>query len=224
MTSPIRPADRSRYLWWGGLALVVLIGIVALIATNGTSDGTSEKQTEDVVAQQTAPVSLDAPEAVTLPPFNGQGEDPAIGQVIPTVSGTSLEGRPMTISPDGKAKVMLFVAHWCPHCQREIPRLVEHLKNNPMPDDVELVTVSTSVAEDRGNYPPSAWLENAGWPVPVLADSEEQTAAQTYGLSSFPYYVVVDAEGKVVTRTSGELTDPEFDRLVDAAEAGRLAT
>lgn len=88
-------------------------------------------------------------------------------------------------------------------------------------DTATLFTVSTGVAEERGNYPPQRWLKEAGWTAPVLADSSDSTAAAAYGLSSFPYFVAVDAEGKVVARTSGELTTDQFDALVAAAADGQ---
>lgn len=257
MTSPEPTENRGPLLWWGLLAVVVVLGLVAVFASMGDS-GTD--LSEEVRSQQTSDVSVapgpsdgdgstapdtsaeqaeadgptapgesseqsasDQPAAAgSLPAYPEQGPDPAVGQVIPSISGSTLAGEPLTISADGKAKVILFVAHWCPHCQREIPVLTEHLRNNPMPDDVELLTVSTAVVEERGNYPPQKWLESAGWTAPVLADSEEGAAAFAYGLSSFPYYVVVDADGKVVVRTSGELTAEAFDSLVQAAQTASV--
>lgn len=114
---------------------------------------------------------------------------------------------------------MLFVAPWCPHCQREVPFIVDHLGANPLPDDVELVTVSTSVDEKAPNYPPDEWLDEEGWPFPVLADAESGDAATAYGLTAFPYFVAIDAEGTVVERASGELTAEQLDALVEAARS-----
>ncbi len=222
MTSPARTDDRSRLLWWALIGVVVLAGIVAVIASRGTA----EDVTEDVRSQQTADITEGgegtggADATPPLPEFTGEGVDPAVGMTIPTVSGSTLQGEPLTIAADGQAKIILFVAHWCPHCQREIPLLTEHLRNNPLPDDVEVLTVSTGVAEERGNYPPQKWLESAGWPAPVLADSADSEAAAAYGLSAFPFFVVADADGTVVARTSGELTTDAFDALVEAAQTG----
>ena len=49
--------------------------------------------------------------------------------------GTQLRGRRRSPSrpTDGKAKAIFFVAHWCPHCQAEIPRLSEWLKTHGLP-------------------------------------------------------------------------------------------
>jgi cytochrome c biogenesis protein CcmG, thiol:disulfide interchange protein DsbE len=144
------------------------------------------------------------------------GADPAMGKEIPDLEGLSFDGEPVSITKDGKPKLVLFVAHWCPHCQKEIPLLADYLKEKPV-QGVDVYTVSTSVASNSPNYPPSAWLETEGWEVPTLADSEDKRAADAFGLSAFPFFVAVDASGKVVARTSGELTTEQFADLLDRA-------
>jgi thiol-disulfide isomerase/thioredoxin len=126
----------------------------------------------------------------------------------------------VSIAPGGDAKVLLFVAHWCPHCQREVPRIQAYLDENPLPEGVELITVSTGVRPDGDNYPPSEWLAREGWQAPVLVDDDQGTVAATYGLSAFPYFVAVDSDGKVVARASGELSTEDFAALVDVAQQG----
>lgn len=140
---------------------------------------------------------------------------------IPEVAGETHAGEPITIGPEGPAKVIVFVAHWCPHCQSEVPRIVEHLEGEPLPDDVELYGVSTSINPDAPNFPPEAWLEEEDWTFPTLVDTDN-SVAEEFGLSAFPFFVAVDAEGDVVARGSGELTTDQFDQLVEAARSGSL--
>ena len=149
------------------------------------------------------------------------GDDSARGCTIPTAEGLDLDGEAITIGPDGPAKLIVFVAHWCPHCQAEVPRIVEHLADTPMPDDVDLVAVSTSANPAAPNYPADAWLDDEGWTVPTLDDVDNAAALQ-FGLSAFPFFVAVAAEGAVVARGSGELTMDQFDALVEAARTGSL--
>jgi len=253
MTSPVNKAsDRGSWLWIGIVAVVIVLGVAAVVATRSANGGqkTAKGATSDVVvggatttttAAGAATSSTTGDVATTtttsdgatsnaeessgsapaLAAFDTSTDDPAVGKAIPTVSGKTLAGKPLTIGPDGKAKVIIFAAHWCPHCQREIPLLADHLKDSPMPSDVELLTVSTAVDKSRGNYPPKAWLDSVGWKAPTLADSTDSLAAQTFGLTSYPYFVVVDAEGKVVFRASGEITTGDFDLLVKAAQTGK---
>ncbi len=235
MTSPKNagpPSERSGALIWIGVGVVIVgLGIAAIFLSRGGSDNTVEGQTGSVVVGDSATTTGDGASTASSEPSAASGtlpqydatvdEDPAVGMAIPTVTGKDFDGNDLTISgDDGKAKIILFVAHWCPHCQREVPLLKKHLDDVPMPDGVELLTVSTSVKPGADNYPPQAWLKSEGWSAPVLADDEESTVAQAYGLSAFPYFVAVDADGNVVSRASGELSTEEFDAAVKAAQDG----
>jgi cytochrome c biogenesis protein CcmG/thiol:disulfide interchange protein DsbE len=224
---PKAPGNGSK-IWIAAIALVLVAGIVAIIAARGSGDDEVDGQTGSVQVGDATTTSgagagatetTDAAAADQLPEYDATLEaDPAIGMTIPTVTGTTFEGDELTIAPDGTAKILLFVAHWCPHCQREVPMLKAHLDDVPMPDDVELVTISTSVEPSADNYPPEGWLADEGWEVPTIADDEASTIARTFGLSAFPYFVAVDADGKVVARASGELSAEEFDAVVAQAQ------
>lgn len=167
---------------------------------------------------ETAPVAVDG---APLPAFPEPGtDDPAVEQPAPTATGSTFSGGDATLLEDGHATIMTFLAHWCPHCQREVPVLVDHLGGN-LPDRVRLVGVPTATDRTRGNYPPSVWLEAEKWPFDVLVDSADGEVAAAYGVRSFPAFVVVGADGRVVARTSGELSTQQLDALVELA-AGSL--
>ena len=240
--SPHRPKSNAPAIWVVIGVVVVLLGIVAVMAARDSS--TDNSKVAEQVAEVNVPGSttpppeqgpattagepgapattqqLTTPGSTPLPEFESPDGDPAVGMIIPTIEGTDLEGKPMTITADGTAKIVMFVAHWCSHCQAEVPAIADHLKDTPMPDDVELVAVSTAVDEAAPNYPPVKWLKREGWKVPTMADSADAVAAGYYGLSGFPFFVVADADGKVVFRTSGEISMDQFDDLVDAAQSG----
>ncbi len=77
------------------------------------------------------------------------------------------------------------------------------IDDDGVPAGVELVSVSTAEDATRDNYPADEWLEREGWSVPVLVDDEAGTVAQAFGLSSFPFWVLVDGEGTVVAQVGG---------------------
>ena len=157
-------------------------------------------------------------DGAALPSFEG-GDDSALGMQAPTLSGVTFDGSPVTIAP-GKPTLVVFVAHWCPHCQREVPRLVEWQAAGGVPAGMDVVAVATATNPDRDNFPPSAWLAVEGWPYPVLLDDSESSAAIAYGLSAYPFFTVLDAGGKVVLRDTGELdTDDLTQRIEDALAA-----
>jgi thiol-disulfide isomerase/thioredoxin len=155
-----------------------------------------------------------------LSPFASRATDTAVGSSMPTLTGTGLDGKSIEIAPTGKPQVLVFVAHWCPHCQAEVPRIVT-LANDGVFDGVDVTAIATGTNSGYPNYPPSAWLKNDQWPFRVMADSGAFTAARAFGLSSYPYIVFVDAAGKVVGRTSGEIAPGDLTKMVEALKAGQ---
>ncbi len=73
--------------------------------------------------------------------------------------------------------------------------------------------MSSSARPGESEYPPSEWL--ADWPVPTLVDDEAGTAIQSYGLVYYPFTVIVDGSGTVVTRHVGSLTGPDIQNAID---------
>ena len=206
-----RPLSKRRV---GAVLAVVTVMALALIGCG------SEKKSDPLVKSET-PGECPVAAGEALPMLGADGSDSARGCTIPEVEGVDLAGKPMAITGDAPAKVIVFAAHWCPHCQKEIPLIVEHLAGKPMPDDVELIGVSTSANPDAPNYPAVDWLEREKWTAPTL-DDVDNSVAQKFGVSGFPFFVAVDAKGKVIARGSGELTMEQFDTLVAAAGKGSL--
>ena len=194
------------------LVLVAALAVVAVLATRsgGGGGGTDANQAQSRPVQVTG-----AP----LPADTDAANDPAVGKAAPELRGASFDGSPVAITDDGKAKLVVFVAHWCPHCQREVPVLVRWLQDGKLPASVSLYVVSTAVDRARPNWPPSTWLGEAGLTAPVLADDAQGSAASAYGLSAFPFFTAVNTDGKVVARDSGELTPAQLDRLAASLAA-----
>ena len=209
-------AKRNRTLLWGALAVVVVVAIVVAVVAGGGSDDSA-----NATKWETAPVQVTG---TPLPDFDKEASsDPAVGDTIPTLEGKSIyDGSPITIGPDsgdGEPQMIVFLAHWCPHCQAEVPELVE-LAGDGAFDGVKVSAVATGTNEQAGNYPPSAWLRGEDWSFPVMADSPTGTAAQAYGLTSYPFFVMVDADGAVAGRGSGELPEDQTRANIKALKAG----
>jgi cytochrome c biogenesis protein CcmG, thiol:disulfide interchange protein DsbE len=211
--SLVRKAQEPSKPRW--LVPAVVIGVVAIaaiiaIALAGRSNSNNAADTSGL--QQIQPVDVSG---TPLPQFGGDtANDSAVGTTIPTVTGKSFDGTPVTIQPTGTPQMLMFVAHWCPHCQREVPLVSDWLKNGGLPAGVQLTTVATGTSADAPNYPPSAWLQKNNWPSPIMADSANSDAAKAFGLPSYPYFVWVDGQGKVVARASGELTTDQIESVV----------
>lgn len=123
----------------------------------------------------------------------------------------------MHIKADGRAHVVVFLAHWCPHCNREAPRLRHFLATHPIADDVVFTLVAAGSDPSAPGWPPSRWFEANGLDgVPVIADSEDQAASQALGLDAYPFVLVLDRDHRVVGRFSGEQSEGFFAEVVDA--------
>ena len=78
---------------------------------------------------------------------------------------------------------------------------------------IDVTAVATGTNAGCPNYPPSAWLE-AELAVPRDGRQHVATAAaNAYGLTALPYFVFVDADGKVAARGTGEITRRPDHRL-----------
>ena len=64
---------------------------------------------------------------------------------------------------------------------------------------------------------PSAWLEKEDWPFPVLADSPTYETATAYGMSSWPAFVLLDADGDVAWRGTGEISMDDLTSTIEQA-------
>jgi thiol-disulfide isomerase/thioredoxin len=195
-----------------GALLVVVIGVAAIIAIAGGGDSKSVPPVVNEAEEFRAVTITGTP----LAKMTESGTDTAVGVQAPQLEGASFDGTPVSIKP-GEPTLIVLVAHWCPHCQREVPRLVQWKKDGGVPEGVNIVGISTSANADNPNWPPSAWLAKEGFPWPVLVDSNKNDAANALGLSFFPTFVFLDAQGKVLFRTSGEVEMTKLHDMITKA-------
>ncbi len=201
------------------MTTLVGIGVVVIVAAIGISlaMGLFDSNTSAANAvQETADATVDG---AALPGFDSAANpaaDAAQGLAAPNVSGQDFAGDDVDLLVEGEANILVFLAHWCPHCQAELPLLVDEWSDG-LPDGVNATAVVTSQDPNQNNYPPSSWLARDGWDFPVILDDESNSIAGAYGLSSYPYFVVVDADGNVAARTSGELGRDQIQALLDVA-------
>ncbi len=201
-------AASSNPLMWiliASVAVIVLFGLVFVFSDPGSADF------------EPGVVSLDGE---PLPTHDGAAEDPAVGLPAPTAIGEDADGNEIAITADGRPKVLIFLAHWCGHCQAEVPVLQDWIDENGLPDDVDVIGVNTRFQTGVNVWTPTDWLADEGWTVPTMLDDDDAAAAAMFGLGGTPYYVVIDADGNVVTRASGQQTGDGLEALVEAARTG----
>jgi cytochrome c biogenesis protein CcmG/thiol:disulfide interchange protein DsbE len=206
-----RPSVRRHHRRWASVALVLAAAVVGGAA--GSASATT--QTRQVSTKiKVVGTTLDSSDNI------GNSDDPAIGQTAPTITGQGFDGETVSFANDGKPRVLIFLAHWCPHCRAEVPRLVKLAKQGKL-DGVEVQAVATGTNKDLPNYPPSKWLAREKWPfTPVLADDSKSRALSAFGGPSYPFFVLISADGKVVARATGELAPATIAKAFKALVAG----
>lgn len=190
----------------GGIVLLAVVAFV-VVQLQGGDEGASPGQTQPVTVT-----------GQSLPRLSAT-DDAALGRPAPEFSGRNFIGDPVEIRNDGRGKVLVFMAHWCPHCQAEVPRLVAVGQGGKI-EGVEVTAVATGTSPDQPNYPPSEWLAREDWPYGVVLDDEQGTAGNAFGLSAYPFLVFVDADGNVAGRTSGEISEEDLTAIFSALAKG----
>jgi thiol-disulfide isomerase/thioredoxin len=220
--SPRQDQTRTLLMIAGVVAVVAVVAvIVAVVVGGGGGDDGGDDAFFRAVEVDGEPLPVLAPEI-----RRGEVADPAVGTAAPVVSGTDYAGNPISIdaAADGPTLVVLM-AHWCPHCNAEIPRLNEWRDGGGVPDGLNVIGISTGVSSAAPNYPPDEWLQDMDWQWPVLADDrqpDDETpppAMEAYGGASYPTMVVLGSDGRVLARAAGELSVDDIDSLVDEALA-----
>ena len=205
-----KKSSPTKWIVVGIAAAIVVIVVIVLAAGGGGSDtATDDTNGNGAVAGEFMPVTV--LEGDPLVPLDDPDNDPARGVTAPVVQGSGFSGMEMTLKPAGKPMLLVFLAHWCPHCNAEIPRLIEWSESGQMPKDLMVVGVTTGSRSDQPNWPPSQWIQDMEWPWAVLADSEAQDAAIAYGVNGYPGLVLLDGDGTVLARRSGEASVSELD-------------
>ena len=203
-TRPTSPSKQRKIPWLGIVFGVIAIALVGAIVFSSS----------DPIGSEFGDVAITGD---PLPPFTDSSPDAAIGLVAPDLSGVDFDGQGVEIRNDGTAKAIAFLAHWCDHCQAEVPRVQEWADSGGGVPGVTVYSVTTSMNSAQPNFPPSAWLEREGWTAPVLRDDIDSSGLIAYGAGGFPFWVFVDADGKVVRRSAGQLDIPTLEAYMTEA-------
>jgi thiol-disulfide isomerase/thioredoxin len=204
--------NRTVIIIVGVVVLVLGLAGAAVLLSGGDDEssggvlapGETPRPTYGDDVQENRPVEV-AGEA--LPPLaEVVDSDSAIGLAMPVIEGATFDGNAVTVGgPTDGPTLYVFLAHWCPHCNDEIPELIDLRNRDGIPEGMNIVGISTGVRPSDVNYPPSEWIVDKDWPSewPVMADSVESTTFVVNGGGGFPYLMIVDADGNLLARDSG---------------------
>jgi cytochrome c biogenesis protein CcmG, thiol:disulfide interchange protein DsbE len=130
----------------------------------------------------------------------------------------------MTIGgPTDGPTLYVFLAHWCPHCNDEIPELIE-LRNRAAPRGHERDRHQHRRRQHGAELSAVGVARRPGVAVGVARDGRQRRVDGfvVNGGGGFPYLMIVDADGNVLVRASGTKSAEELavwisDALATAA-------
>ena len=135
-----------------GIALGALaVFLVAAVAFTGGGSSSDEERFAEAAG---SPVITGS----DLSLYNPEAPDQSVGAIAPEVTGTDYNDQLVAIEHDGNPKAVLFLAHWCSHCQAEVPRVQTWLNETGGVPGVEIVSVATAYNPAQGNWSPEDWL------------------------------------------------------------------
>ena len=109
MTSRMKPhkkqSSKVPFYVGGGILALLLIAFITTGLTGDDSDGGDGP----AGAQEFADVTITGG---GLPPFSQEAADGSVGLPMPEVVGESFDGTSVSITNDGRPKVLLLLAHW----------------------------------------------------------------------------------------------------------------
>jgi thiol-disulfide isomerase/thioredoxin len=133
-------------------------------------------------------------------------------KAAPSISGPTLDGSTFTATP-GKVLVLNVWASWCSPCRAEAPALQEISLAHP---DVQFLGVLTrdSVVAAR------AFVERFKITFPSLTD--DGILLKFHGQltpNAIPTTLIIDSEGKIAARISGEVTYSALEDLIERVKS-----
>ena len=193
-----------------------------LIAALGPAETPVTEESVDTTSTVTATtlvgpigtVVLDTLVGDALPPYSSEGSDTAVGMPAPQFGTEGTVAAPV----EGVRTLVVFTAPWCPHCKKVLP-IVIGAETEGLPGVIadgagggtKVAIVETASSPGDEIYTPAditAW-GHVG-PIYVDADAGDGSPGQVatrYGVTGFPYLVLVDADGAVLRRTWGEMDE-----------------
>jgi peroxiredoxin len=134
----------------------------------------------------------------------------SVGDQAPNFVLTDLEGNEVMLSDlKGKGVFLNFWGTWCKPCEREMPYMQNQYQVFK-DQGVEILAVNiqeTNVAVER-------FINRHGLTFPILLDKNDQVR-QAYGIVPLPTTILIDENGKILKKDSGQLTEARVKEYME---------
>jgi peroxiredoxin len=117
-------------------------------------------------------------------------------------------------SSEGDVFVLAFWATWCQPCQQELTKM-SGMYGKMEARGLRIYGINVDGPDTAAQVVP--WVEREGYPFPILLDRETQVLTRFNPRGDLPYYVVLDAQGKILRDHQGYMTGDmeELERFLD---------
>ncbi len=156
-----------------------------------TSEDTSEDPSADTDPETDAPDVLPAPDFTV---YDGDGNPVKLSDFF------------------GKPIIVNFWATWCPPCKSELPHFEK--KFAEYGDEIEFLMVNLTDGGRDTVEVVKEFVAEGGYTFPVYYDTE-YSAAMTYGTSSIPVTVFIDADGDLLGGITGAMDIDTLQQCID---------
>lgn len=139
----------------------------------------------------------------------------AVGSEAPDFAQARPDGSVLKLS-DLRGKVVLidFWASWCKPCRRENPSVVAAYNKYK---DKGFEILGVSLDKDKGRWLQAVEQDGLLWPQVSDLRAWQNAVAQQYGVTSIPFTVLVDQEGKILaTKLRGAALERKLEELFGA--------
>jgi len=144
-------------------------------------------------------------------PANAADAAPQVGAVPPNFSGTTYDGKPVSLADyAGKPVWLTFGASWCPDCRTEAPDVQAMYEANR---DKGLVVLGVFINETASEV--AQYADRAGLTFPIAVDPNADIAA-AYRSMGIPTHFFIGSDGKVREVRIGALSSDDMARAVAA--------
>lgn len=110
----------------------------------------------------------------------------------------------------GKPVVLNFWTSWCGYCKEEMPYFESAYKEYG--DQVQFIMLNNAKSE-RTSGAGQAFIKSSGYTFPVFYETAGQ-AISLYGLRGFPATIFIDADGSIVSRNFGAITQEKLTQNI----------